>query len=508
MKPEQRLLLSLGLTLGILLLWTTLFPPLPNPASGIIQHIENIKVKEKSEPEESLLTTSLGPFKFGIGMARGGIQTLQIDQTDLLTAANPGLLQVEMIKPDSNPLSFESRLEGATLLSTADGLASGSRITREISLSKEDDYLLICKLRLLSQSEHPQRYRLRLAVYRPLHLSDPKDLRYQDGMAAIGGKNQSLRTKPGQQRDFSGAPSWITAQGKSHTIVIEPIHSVGMFHVEHPVSGTPVGWLTLPELELAPNQEAQWEFKLYAGPLSLENLKKAGLEGTASFGAFSGIAKLLLSLLNWSRGWLKNYGLAIMFIGFLMWGVFFPLTWSGIRMTKVMAKLQPQIEKLKKEHGKDPQRMNREVMELYKKHRANPLSGCLPLIFQMPIFIALFQVLSRSPELRGATFLWIRDLSSPDALIRFPSAVPLLGSSLNLLPLLMMGAMFLQQRMTQPSQVAVTEEQEIQQKMFRWFPLFFGFLFYGLPSGLVLYWVTNTTLTLGQYLLYFRLHQE
>ena len=177
-------------------------------------------------------------------------------------------------------------------------------------------------------------------------------------------------------------------------------------------------------------------------------------------------------------------------------------------MTKVMGKLQPQVERLRKEYGKDSQRMNQEMLRLYQKNRVNPLSGCLPLLFQMPIFIALFQVLTRSPELRGAGFLWIQDLSAPDALIRFSSTIPLLGKSLNLLPILMMLAMFIQQRMTQTAPIALTEEQAMQQKLFRWFPILFGFLFYGLPSGLVLYWVTNTTLTLGQYLLYFRLHRE
>lgn len=512
MKPEQRLLLSLGLTLGVLLLWTALFPSPKNPTRELPQLIENNLVTSNSEPEEPLLETALGPFKLGVGTIRGGVQSLRTDRAELLAASNPGLLQVELVGSNAASLQFENRAEGGSLLSTAGPPLIGSRIVRELSLSKENEHLLTCTLRIINESRDSRRYQLRLVAYRPLHLPHPEDHQYLEGRVLIGEKTEPIRTRAGQRKEFLGAPSWITAQGKSYTVVVRPAALSGMFHVEHPASGTPVGWLTLPEVELAPAQQAKWEFKLYAGPLSLESLKKAGLEETLSFGFFSGVAKLLLGLLNWSQAWLRNYGLAIMFLGFLVWAVFFPLTWSGIRMTKVMAKLQPQIERLKKEHGKDPQRMNREVMDLYKKHRANPLSGCLPLVFQMPIFIALFQVLSRSPELRGATFLWIRDLSAPDAFIRFPSKISILGlfviQSVNLLPLLMMGAMFLQQKMTQPTQVAATPEQAIQQKMFRWFPLFFGFLFYGLPSGLVLYWVTNTALTLGQYLLYFRLHRE
>jgi YidC/Oxa1 family membrane protein insertase len=152
--------------------------------------------------------------------------------------------------------------------------------------------------------------------------------------------------------------------------------------------------------------------------------------------------------------------------------------------------------------------MNREIMELYKKHRVNPLSGCLPMFIQMPIFIALFQVLSRSAELKGAPFLWIKDLAAPDALVRFPKPVPLVGESLNLLPILMAVGMFVQQRMTSTNSAGMSEEQKAQQKIFKWFPLVFSFLFYGLPSGLVLYWVVNTALTLSQYALFHRIQSK
>ena len=233
----------------------------------------------------------------------------------------------------------------------------------------------------------------------------------------------------------------------------------------------------------------------------ISNLTDSGLEGAISLGAFSGIAKLLLNILRWSHGWLHNYGLAILFLSVSIWTLFFPMTWSGIRMMKMMSQIQPQVERIRKEHAKNPQKMNQEILQLYRKYRVNPLSGCLPLLFQMPIFISLFQVLTRSPELRGAGFLWIQDLAAPDAMIRLPRLVPFFGDHVNLLPILMMGAMFLQQRMSQRPLSEMSEEQAMQQMVFRWFPMLFGFMFYGLPSGLVLYWVTNTVLTMGQYLL-------
>ncbi|MBI3615101.1 MAG: YidC/Oxa1 family insertase periplasmic-domain containing protein [Candidatus Omnitrophica bacterium] len=509
MKPEQRLLLALGLTLGILLSWTMLLPPSQQPPATNTQLNGNKVIRKIDRLAEPLFSVENGPFKLGIGTQRGGIQTVRVEGSDLLVSANPGLFQVERIESSETPLQFESRWESGTLLSTSDLTSQGSRIIRQISIPGDShNYLLECKLKLSNESKTTQEYQLRIVTYLPLHLPISSDQRYQDGIVSIDGKIQHIRLKPNQILRFSGSPAWITAQGKSYALILQPRVPLGMFHVEHSSSGVPVGWLTLPPVELAPGGQSQWDFKLYAGPMSLESLKKAGLEETISFGAFSGIAKFLFGILRWNQGWMKNYGLAIVLLGFLIWSLFFPVTWSGIRMTKVMAKLQPQMERIRKEYGKDPQRMNQEMMRLYKKNRVNPLSGCLPLLFQMPIFIALFQVLSRSPELRGATFLWIRDLSAPDALIHFPSTIPLLGNSLNLLPILMMGGMFLQQRMNKTPETTLTEEQAMQQGFMRWFPLLFGFLFYSLPSGLVLYWVTNTTLTLGQYLLYFRLHTE
>ena len=510
MKSEQRLLLALSLTLGIILSWTLLQPPPQQLPIQSTQSIENKGVIRTPESnKEPLLEVSAGPLEMGVGAQQAGIQTLRVDENYLLMSANPGLFQVQLTPAGGSPAQFETRQENGVLSSVAELALPKSRITRQISLPADThNYLMECKLGIKNESGKTQKYQLRLVAYRPLYLATPADQRYQDGIVFVEGKALHFRPKPQQTAQFSGSPSWITAQGKSFVWILQPKLPVGTFHVEHSSSGVPVGWLTLPEVELAPGAETQWDFKLYAGPLSLENLKKVGLEETVSFGAFSGIAKFLFRILRWNQSWLKNYGLAIIVLGFLIWILFFPVTWSGIRMTKVMGKLQPQMERIRKEHAKDPQQMNQEMLRLYQKNRVNPLSGCLPLLFQMPIFVALFQVLSRSPELRGAKFLWIRDLSAPDALIRFPSTIPIFGNGLNLLPILMVGAMFIQQRMTRTSQIALTDEQAMQQGMMRWFPLLFGFLFYGLPSGLVLYWVTNTTLTLGQYLLYFRLNRE
>lgn len=161
---------------------------------------------------------------------------------------------------------------------------------------------------------------------------------------------------------------------------------------------------------------------------------------------------------------------------------------------KQMQALQPAIEELRKKYKDDPQKLNKEIMELYRIQRVNPFSGCLPLIFQIPIFFALYQVLMRSVALKGAKFLWIKDLSSPDRLFILPVSIPILGKELNLLPILMTIGMFIQQKFSMAATSAGSTEQ--QKLMLILFPLMFGIIFYHLPSGLVLYWFINSTLML------------
>ena len=130
-------------------------------------------------------------------------------------------------------------------------------------------------------------------------------------------------------------------------------------------------------------------------------------------------------------------------------------------------------------------------MLLYKKYKVNPLSGCLPMLLQIPIFFALYQILMRFIAIKGAHFLWIKDLSLPDALFTFPASLPFIGKTFNLLPVLMAGVMFAQQKFTQPK--TVSSDQQKMMTMF--FPIFLGIIFYNFPAGLTLYWLTNSVLS-------------
>jgi YidC/Oxa1 family membrane protein insertase len=155
---------------------------------------------------------------------------------------------------------------------------------------------------------------------------------------------------------------------------------------------------------------------------------------------------------------------------------------------KKMQSLQPKINKLRERYNNNPQKLNKEMMDLYKEQRINPLGGCLPLILQMPVFIGLYQVLWRSVEFKGANFLWIKDLSEPDRLLIFPFSLPFIGNELNVLPVVMVVIMAIQQKLSAKSMVVSDSSQLAQQKMMMTiFPVFIGVIFYKFASGLALY---------------------
>jgi len=174
-----------------------------------------------------------------------------------------------------------------------------------------------------------------------------------------------------------------------------------------------------------------------------------------------------------------NWGWAIVLVTIAIKAAFYWFSASSYRSMARMRKLQPRMEQIRERHADDKQKLSQAIMELYKKEKVNPLGGCLPMLVQIPVFIALYWVLLESVALRQAPFiLWIRDLSAPDPY--------------HVLPILMGLSMFLQQRLNPPP------PDPMQAKVMMALPIFFTFLFWQFPSGLVLYWVVNNTLSIAQ----------
>ncbi|HBI14295.1 MAG TPA: membrane protein insertase YidC [Desulfobulbaceae bacterium] len=244
---------------------------------------------------------------------------------------------------------------------------------------------------------------------------------------------------------------------------------------------------------LDPAAAREFNYSVYFGPKKLTLLKQVDqdLSKAINFGWFDVLAKPMLWLLNFFYDFIGNYGIAIILLTVVIKGVFWPITQKGMKSMKNMQKLQPKVAKLKEKYKGDPQKMNQEMMALYKTYKVNPLGGCLPLLLQIPFFFALYKVLLMSIELRHAPFmLWINDLAAPDRLwvgfdIPFLHGIPVLT-------LLMGASMYLQQKMTP------TTADPTQAKIMQMLPIIFTFMFLNFASGLVLYWFVNNLLSILQ----------
>ena len=252
--------------------------------------------------------------------------------------------------------------------------------------------------------------------------------------------------------------------------------------------------LDLENITVPANSQISYKFIVYCGPQDINLLQqsKLGLEEVVNYGSFDFISTSLLGILNFFHKIFRNWGVALILLSLFIFIVLYPLTMKQMKAMKQMQDLQPQIEALRKNHKDNPQRLNKEIMELYRKHKANPLGGCLPMVLQIPIFFGLYQALSRSIVLKGAQFLWIKDLAEPDKLFILSQGLPFIGKEINLLPILMAIGMFFQQKLTMKTSVATSAAQEQQKIMVVVFPIMFGFIFYHFPSGLALYWFLNT----------------
>ena len=214
------------------------------------------------------------------------------------------------------------------------------------------------------------------------------------------------------------------------------------------------------------------------------------------------LAQLLKYLLDFFYLIIPNYGIAIILLTLLIKVIFLPLTFRSSEATARMATLNPKITEIRTRLKDKPERMNQEIAELYKREKVNPLSGCLPLLLQIPVFFALYNLLNTHFELRGALFIpgWIPDLSVPEAVVNFPFTIPLLGwTALRALPLVMVATQLLQGKFTQPT--ADPSQTGAQMKLLTYaLPIVFLFILYDMPSGLVLYWTVQNVLSIFQQL--------
>lgn len=240
---------------------------------------------------------------------------------------------------------------------------------------------------------------------------------------------------------------------------------------------------------VAPGADASLECAYFLGPKEAKRLENTpnNLDRALDYGMFSIVAKPLVWLLDFFYTYVGNYGIAIVLMTILIKALLWPLSHKSYKSMQQMKQLQPMMAKLREKHAGDKETLNREVMQLYKTYKVNPAGGCLPILVQMPVFFGLYQALLNAIELRHATFIatlpftdipWLVDMAAPDPLL--------------ITPLVMGATMLLQQKMTP------APGDPMQAKIMMFMPIVFTVLFLGFPSGLVVYWLVNNIISIGQ----------
>jgi YidC/Oxa1 family membrane protein insertase len=421
-----------------------------------------------------------------------------------------------------------------TLTQTADGVraeksfANGLRISKEFHLGS--NYLVQASVRLENASDQTLALPAQEWVVGTATPMGPDDTSYTMNEGAMwfngtGVQDQTLGWFSGSGFGcMRGAPRseylagsnnvvWAAAHNQFFALMAMPKEPVAQIIVRpvslpqfpniEPIPGAPAlrgiqTALVYPTTNLMAHQAVERQIVLFAGPKEYRLLARIGdqfqnqADLVMNFGKFFGFfAKALLLAMNWLHDVTRlGYGGTIVLITVIIKVVFWPLTAASTRSMKRMQVLAPEMAALKEKYKDDMQKFTQKQWELYRKHKVSPMSGCLPMAIQMPVFFGFFTMIRSAIELRGAHFLWIADLSKPDTLFMIPGT----HFPFNLLPLLMGGAMLWQSHLTPPS----PGMDPAQAKMMRYMPLMFLVFLYTYSSGLALYWTVNNVLTIVQ----------
>jgi len=362
--------------------------------------------------------------------------------------------------------------------------ADGKKIVKELRF-KNETYLV--DIKILTEG-YPDTYDLLLGTNFGISDWEQKGgARQSTGSIALIG-TEVIRNTPSKMEEekivHEGKAKWFGLQDKYFISALIPKEN----SILGPVSIYKKGDKAL-LAQIRVEGGASGEFSLYAGPKEYDRLSKlkGNLDESIDFGWFIFgswlpvrlISKPIFYLLRFFYQFTHNYGLAIMMVTGLVKVLFFPITKKSLQSMKSMSSIQPKVNAIRKQWEKDKEKMNKELINLYKTEKVNPLGGCLPMLIQIPVFISLFNILYTTIELRRAPFfLWVQDLSEPDPFF--------------VLPIVMGATMFIQQY-TQPSTMDPT-----QAKIMLFLPIVYTFFFLNFPSGLVLYWLVNNILTIIQ----------
>jgi YidC/Oxa1 family membrane protein insertase len=428
-------------------------------------------VDEKSPPFEMIRNVPGVPLPLGVRWQAAS----PVDDSDVIYSVQGG--DLNLAGDSKGTVIFRGQTKNGAVITKSFTFSGATYpIQMEVSVKAADGAMPSPEVLLADQSDHPA----------PNH-----DAPFEGFIALVDNK---IRREPPAEaakgHEFTGDVSWA---GFGHTYFLFALLPEN--GAQHKVSVRQTGAALIGAVG---GQAADQRYTLFIGPKEIDTLKAVGkgIERSIDFGIFWFISIPLLYILHFFHRFTASYGLDIIILTVLIKALMAPLTHKSYVSMKQMQKLQPQMERLKERYSEDKEKLNKEIMELYRRNGVNPLGGCLPMVLQLPVFYGLYNCLGTPIELRHAPFLWIKDLSRPDwqsLAFSVPSWWPaFLPGGIPVLTILMGASMFMQQWMTP------TAGDPNQRKMMMLMPLMFTFMFVSFPAGLTVYWLVNNLLTIGQ----------
>ncbi len=511
---EKRLLLAFILSFSILYLWFGTSTRKPEPPN-YPQVIENKEVTEELTPATDFFkSTSLTPASETKVIEKEHV--LDSGKVSLTFSNIGGTLKNIVLKEydASLPATRFMALEGFENENFSLEYSDPEKViytlnSKDIKISKiysiaQNDYLIKSDIQITNKTEMSKLknnieihgINLDMSILKDKNLNGPEISLYEYSVLLpfnkIERKGSASKFSSKETKQGLGKVEWIGFRDRYFCLLVKPLFETNGYAIKAldeknlrmSLHGKVDTWI---------GQELKLSSTIFFGPQDLFLLKSYGskfenIMAFSGFGLIDGIAKAIYYCMHFLHKIIPNWGICIVLLGVSIFLLTYPLTATMMSSMKKMQSLQPKMALLKEKHKNSPQKLNKEVVELYKEHKVNPLGGCLPLILQMPIFIGLYQVLWRSVSFKGAHFLWIKDLSEPDRLFILPFTIPGLGNEFNLLPILMIIAVFIQQKLSSKSMVVTDAMQASQQKMMGiMMPVFMGVIFYKMASGLTLY---------------------
>ena len=542
---QARLLLAIGLSFLVLFVWSTFFvdtqPPIDQTATVSSEKpTADIPVVAAPDPDlqaaadtnaptisEASLPGQIPPRDIRIETpyysatlsSKGAVFTSYILK-HYKEASTPDSANKQLIPPDFRDGVIRTSLSNNSLRGLPEALYSIDRPEDRITVSDEtqsisflwenDEGAVITK----TYRFNPTSYLIDLTIALTngstqtlkdaLVLSVRKDIREDSGYAFVGPSalidnalEQIKIKKIEDKSEYSGDITWASVEDRYFLSSIIPETAVKGKIKLLTEEDVVVNQLVNPTFELAPGSQKTYQYHIFMGPKSMALLDSLGYDmGKAlNFGFFNFIAKPCLWFMNQIHQVIPNYGVAIILLTIFTKILLWPLGNKSYKSMSEMKKLQPLMTDIREKYKNDKQKMNQELMALYRTYKVNPMGGCLPMVLQIPVFFALYRMLYQAIELRHAPFiLWINDLSAPDRLFNFGFSIPFMEPpyGIPILTIIMGASMILQQKMSPPP------GDPTQAKMMMLMPVVFTFIFINFSSGLVLYWLVNNLLSISQ----------